>query len=245
MTISGFSFIHNALTAGYPITEAINTIKPYVDEVVMVDMASTDGTQDVLKRMGVRIINGRWEQLGDRALDTAWSHYKECIGDTILHFEADEVFDPSLLIAMVYEIERGNDNLCVQRIQVEQNFQRARWYPTWVHRVWPKEFNPVRMGHTTSFESTAMKISGADGFLWDVCNDFRDQWLARVEQQAEIHPGGVNYLMVPKHCNEPVYLTREQAIERLKEPHWEYRYSPFDLPASLRKLVGRTKYEPS
>jgi hypothetical protein len=34
-TISGFTFIHNAISSGYP----------YVDEMVVVDMQSTDGTR--------------------------------------------------------------------------------------------------------------------------------------------------------------------------------------------------------
>lgn len=240
--ISGFSFVHNAFVAGYPLFESIRALEHIVDEFVIVDMQSTDKTREMLRYEGVKVIDGTWGNVGG-TLDAAWSLYKECSGDIIWHFEADEVFDSSLAFYVDNALRQGNKSICVQRIQVEQNFQRIRWYPTWVHRVWPKEMNPVRMGHTTSFEGSAYKIPGKYGFLWDVCNDFRDQWLTRVDQQAEIHPGGVNYLMVPKHCNEPVHLTRAQALEHLKEPHWTYDYSPFNLPDSLKRLVGRTRYE--
>jgi hypothetical protein len=48
--------------------------------------------------------------------------------------------------------------------------------------------------------------------------------------------------MVPQHANQPFEITKEEAMERLKEPHWEYKKGPFFLPTILKPLVGKTAY---
>lgn len=35
MKISGFTFVHNGITGGYPFAEAISAVKPYVDELAV------------------------------------------------------------------------------------------------------------------------------------------------------------------------------------------------------------------
>ena len=50
MKLSGFTFIHNAITNGLPVFEAIKAVQPFVDEMVVVDMGSTDGTRELLRK---------------------------------------------------------------------------------------------------------------------------------------------------------------------------------------------------
>jgi hypothetical protein len=103
-SISGFTFIHNALESGYPIIEAIRAVQPYVDEVVVVDMESADGTRELLEKIGndfvnpygeqyapIIIIDGRWGNKAGETLREAHSKYIECSGDVIVHFEADAI----------------------------------------------------------------------------------------------------------------------------------------------------------
>jgi len=259
--ISGFTYIHNALKAGIPIRESIKAVLTYVDEVVVVDAESNDGTREAILKMctyscqknylemetlkPLRIIDAKWGTDGGETLKRLHAMNIECKGDVIVHFEADEVFDDKL-ISIIKDCYQDDDfgGYQVYRLQVEQNFQRIRWHPELVHRVF-KKGTITKNGHTTNSPSNSY-MPAKCGFLWDVTNCFRDNWLARVDQQAKLRSGTetpeTNYRMVPLHFNEPIELTREQAIERLKEPHWTWAETPLNIPEILKPLVGRVCY---
>jgi glycosyltransferase involved in cell wall biosynthesis len=241
--ISGFSFGHNLITGGYPIVEAVRAVQPYVDEVVVVDCASTDGTRDVLQALGVRILDGEWGDGAGETLKQAHALHNLCARDVVLHFEADEVYDPRLVERVVALVEEGYRNLAVWRLQVEQNFQRCRWYPEPVHRVFPRG-SVVKEGHTTNRHLEAMKVGPDDGFLWDVTNCFRDNWRARVEAQAALWGQEPVYRGVPVHFSYPVKMDAETVELFLDQPHWEWNSTPLAIPDILRPLVGKTRYNP-
>lgn len=240
--ISGFSFIHNAIAGGYPIVEAVRAVQPHVDEVVVVDCASTDGTRDVLQALGVRILDGEWGNQAGETLKQAHARHTECQGDVILHFEADEVYDPRLVIRIVELVDQGHQDIAVQRIQVEQNFQRVRWYPELVHRVFPRG-SVIKVGHTTNMHRLASTIGMNFGFLWDVTNCFRDNWRARIKAQAELWEEEPAYRVVPFHFKEPIRMDEADLDLFLSQPHWEWTATPMAIPENLRHLVGMTKYE--
>lgn len=239
--VSGFSYIHNALHGGYPIVEAIEAIRDYVDEIVIVDCQSDDGTRQVLDKLGVRIIDGEWGDKAGETLAKAHALNVECRGDVIVHFEADEVFDHNLIREVYLEIDMGNYDLAVWRLQLCQNFQRCQWYPELVHRVYPKG-TVVKNGHTTNKHNEATAISQVWGYLWDCTNCFRDNWQGRFEQQTSLwgHSEPV-YRRVPLHFLQSP--TDFDVGAFLQEPEWEWNTTPFNIPQVLRHLVGKTRYE--
>lgn len=242
MKTSGFSFVHNAIAGGYPIREAIEAIKDYVDEIVIVDCQSDDGTRTLLDKLGVRIIDGEWGHQAGETLAAAHALHTECKYNTIVHFEADEVYDHNLIREIAIEIDMGNYDLSVWRLQLEQNFQRCRWYPELVHRVFPKG-SVSKQGHTTTRHSDAKSIDQRWGYLWDVTNCFRDNWINRTRQQAELwmnEPIQEQFRRVPLHfLQDPLDFDVEAF---LREPQWTWTMTPFNIPEVLRPLVGRTKY---
>lgn len=243
--VSGYSFIHNGINGGYPFVEAIKMVQPFVDEMVIVDMESTDGTQDVLRKLGVKIIEGKWGSDAGDTLRQAHSQYWKCENDTILHFEADEVFDDRLIKRLVYLAKFGPmRNYSVYRLQVEQNFQRIRWYPELVHRVFSKTDGVRKEGHTTNTHDLAEIVGVEYGFLWDCTNCFRDNYLARISQQAELWHGKFNYTYAPLHINHESQLNRDTLATRLNERHWLWKKSPLKIPNILKSLVGVPKYDP-
>lgn len=258
-SISGFTFVHNALDGGYPIVEAIRAIMLYVDEIVIVDMQSTDGTREMLSRLAnemrnlgglsdnasVRIVDGYWGNKAGETLREAHSQYIQCNGDVILHFEADEVYDNSLVRAVTSCINNGMTDMVVYRIQLEQNFQRCRWYPEPVHRIFPKHAGTRKEGHTTNRCSVAHIIPPGYGLLWDITNCFRDNWFNRVDKQAELRDTEPQYIMAGLHClHVTEFPERKHAEFKLNAPHWTWTKTPFDIPRVLKPLVGMVKYEP-
>lgn len=250
MSISGFSYVHNAISVGIPIREAILAVRDYVDEVVIVDAESTDGTREFLEEFDAvdRVLDGKWGNEAGETLARLHAMHVECKGDTIIHMEGDEIFSDNLISEISHflrKTEEGIQNIAVYRLQTEANYQRMRWYPEIVHRVFPKG-SVKKQGHTTDLPETKLDRICTPieslGFLWDITNCFRDNWMARVEQQARLWNEEPKYRMVPLHFSHPIELTREQAEKRLKEDHWTWSTTPLDIPEILKPLVGVTKY---
>ena len=244
-TISGFTFIHNAIESGYPIVEAIRAVQPYTDEIVVVDMQSTDNTREVLEKLDVKIINGFWGNQAGETLRRAHNQYRQCSRDTIIHFEADEVYDPELLENIIHLLRQGVQDIAVYRLQLEQNFQRCRWYPEPVHRVFPRLSHVRKEGHTTNQQEKATVLGPENGYLWDITNCFRDNWLNRVKKQAELRGEKPQYIMTPIHSTLPANVSEQDAQQWLYGGrHWEWTNTPFNIPEILKSLVGMVKYEP-
>ncbi|TNE53173.1 MAG: glycosyltransferase family 2 protein [Bacteroidetes bacterium] len=101
MKVSGFSFIRNAITYDYPIVEAIQSILPLCDEVVIAVGKSDDATRELIASIDpkVRIIDTLWDDSlreGGRVLavetdkafaeisqDSDWAFYIQ--GDEVIH----------------------------------------------------------------------------------------------------------------------------------------------------------------
>jgi len=246
MKVSGFTFVHNAINSGYPISEAIWAIAPYVDEMVVVDMASTDGTLDFIAPLGVRVIPGEWiPGAGGACLEKAHAMHTACRGDVIWHFEGDEVFSEPLAKEVNRLIRLGHTSLAVQRLQLEQNFQRCRWYPEPVHRVFERG-SAQKRGHTTAqhFEfEDVLTLSPENGYLWDFPVMCRDNWIPRMRKQAELWGHEPKFKLVRRHFLQgELTLTELQAKNHLNDPIWLWKRTPFDIPRVMQAYVGRTKY---
>ncbi|MFT6745644.1 MAG: hypothetical protein ACJAR8_002208, partial [Bacteroidia bacterium] len=53
--VSGFTFIRNAIKLDYPVKEAILSILPLVDEMVVAVGQSDDKTRDLIASLGAKI----------------------------------------------------------------------------------------------------------------------------------------------------------------------------------------------
>ncbi|WP_295127044.1 glycosyltransferase family 2 protein [uncultured Chitinophaga sp.] len=83
MKISGFTFVRNAVKYDYPVLEAIRSILPLCDEVVVSVGDSTDGTLELIQSINspkIRITHSVWDD-----------SLKE--GGRILAIETDKAFD--------------------------------------------------------------------------------------------------------------------------------------------------------
>jgi hypothetical protein len=80
--VSGFTFIRNAIKLDYPVKEAILSILPLVDEMVVAVGQSDDKTRDLIASLGAKI----------RIVDTLWDEsLRE--GGKVLADETNKAFD--------------------------------------------------------------------------------------------------------------------------------------------------------
>lgn len=236
MKISAFTFGYNLIEGGYPIAQAVEAIRSYVDEVVAVDCQSTDDTRRILQATCHKVIDGpKWE--GRDIQHQVFELHQQCTGDIIILFEADEVYDESLLSEILWAIEKGWTDIGVYRIQVEQNFQRVREYPTPVYRIFPKGGGNYQNHPTQCLDNTYVLPPSA-GYLWDCSNCFRDNWYERQYNQAKVwgYPHGY---AVARHFAESNEITENFS----NQPHWEFTSTPLAIPAVLKPLLGMTKYK--
>jgi len=248
----GFTFIHNALAGGYPVFEAIASVLPFVDRMEVLDLGCSDGTEAILNEINANpkicITKLPWElSLGPKMLVKAWGYHEEVCtsGEVVWHFEADEVFDVCLAdrIGCLVKHQEATSLACY-RLQVEQNFQRVRWYPTLCHRVW-KPGSVTRRGHTTQEAATATVISPLHGFCWDCAYCFRDQYHSRRAQNLALWQDDAPHRIVQEHVASPWEVSEARVQEQLQEPHWTWGTSPFRLPELLLPWVGQPRYSPS
>lgn len=99
MRISAFVLISNPTKFGYPYLESIKSWLPILDELVIIDGGSTDGSLEEINKLGdkkIRIISDddtKWE---DNWLYSRMGHnfnrgYHECKGDIVIKFDIDYV----------------------------------------------------------------------------------------------------------------------------------------------------------
>lgn len=112
MKVSGFTVIRNAIKYDYPIVEAIQSILPMCDEVVVAVGNSDDNTLELIQNIDpkIRIVETIWDDSlreGGRVLavetdkayaaisaDSDWAFYIQ--GDEVIH----EKYHPAILAAM-------------------------------------------------------------------------------------------------------------------------------------------------
>lgn len=236
MTISGFTFAFDAIESGMPIVESVAAVRAYADEVIAVDCQSTDDTRRVLSLICDRVIDGPAWQGRDIQHQVFELHKEYCRGDIIIMFEADEVYDESLLSEIHWALEKGHRDIGVHRIQIEQNWQRIRSYPEPCYRVFPKGGGYYHL-HPTHCPEGVYVLPPSAGLLWDCSNNFSDNWQQRKANQAKVWGEPIT-LSVAQHFAESNADNPD-----FDEPHWQFTETPLRIPELLRRHLGKSKYE--
>jgi len=241
MQISAATFVLNAFRGGYPILEAMAVVLPYVDEMVIVEAGSEDGTAELLQSLTanpkIRIVPytlrrelgpGCYADAQNFALD-------QCSHQAIIFFQADEVFHERLIWEVYEGLKRfhvdgiGSINRRVWRLQPTQNFQRCKWWPHLVQRVVEK--GTTKFNHDGAWTDIQDKVPTLPSkyFLWDVSNCFRDSVKYRRWWRGQVG-----------------YTDGDEiSDEDLLQVHWIWASSPFNLPLLCDHLIGMTQYRPA
>ena len=180
-----------------------------------------------------------------------------CRNDTVLYYQADEVFHEDLLALLSARLDREADDLSFWRIQYRDNFQRVKWFPQLVHRL----------GHKGAFNFTG------DGMntdrTWDakICSDYGGEYFPKWGEMGQEGVKSYTNQMIldvslvggfrdniverrRKHApfwHEPPTVEGKPAdqweAEAKANPDWTKPTSPYNLPTIMRWHVGKTRYE--
>ncbi len=96
--ISGFTFVRNGITFGYPFVQSIQSLLPVVDELIVVVGDSTDGTREAIGKINdkkIRIVDTVWDEnlrkSGKIFAQQSNLGLQHTTGDWAFHLQVDEV----------------------------------------------------------------------------------------------------------------------------------------------------------
>jgi len=131
MSIGGSLFVHNAVEFDYCIREAVASLVPFCDEIVILDAQSTDDTLIILREIEskhdqVRVIEGaNWECADDKTRLPMLANEAKSYLNTDWHFmlQADEVIHESSIPAILEFARIGEYDSCtVTRLNLWGDF---------------------------------------------------------------------------------------------------------------------------
>ncbi len=121
--ISGFSFIRNGTSLGFPFEESIRSLLPLVDEFVIAVGAGSDDTLERVRAIAdakLRIIETTWnEGMSDRGFVYAQQKMLAqfaCTGDWVFYLEGDEVVHEAELAQIRASVEHHHGNPQVEAL---------------------------------------------------------------------------------------------------------------------------------
>lgn len=118
MKVTGFTFIKNAVLYDYPVVEAVRSIMPLCDEVVVAVGDCEDGTREMVASIGpkVRIIDTVWNpslREGGAVLADETNKALRAVSansDWCFYIQGDEVLHEQYLPAVQAAMEKWKDN---------------------------------------------------------------------------------------------------------------------------------------
>jgi len=133
MKISAFTITTNCLKNQYPVIESIRSVLPEVDELIVVDGHSTDGTVEVIRALQddkIKIVQDKETKWEDDwtywRMGKNWARgFDESTGDWVIKFDTDYIFKEGLNLRK--DMEEINNNSYILYLN-RKNFQLTDRY---------------------------------------------------------------------------------------------------------------------
>ena len=152
MRIVGFSLVANAVRLDFPILEALGSILPLCDELIVNVGPSDDGTLDLVRGLDdprLRVVEGRWDQGQGSALLAVETQraLNLALGDWAIYIQADEILHEDGVGPLQAALERAEQDQRVEALLVD--FVHFYGTPEWTgaSRAWyRREVRAIRLG---------------------------------------------------------------------------------------------------
>lgn len=111
-------------------------VRPLSHDILVVDSGSTDGTQDIARQAGARVITQAWSGYGEQ------KRFAEdrCQYDWVLNLDADEVVPPDLAAEIAALFQTGEPPLDGYRLRIAEIFPGEQAPHRWAYVL-----SPVRL----------------------------------------------------------------------------------------------------
>lgn len=269
--LSACVFIRNTFEGAFCLFESMAMLMPLVDEFIVMDLGSTDGTLEILQAIesaNPKVIVYQdsfedWKTDANVFAELANELIYHCRYNNVLYYQADEIWHEDLVTLMRHEFEQNNFDLKFWRVQLRENFQKIKWFPHFVHRVGQRDkFNFVGDGMNTDryLEPELCHFSYNSSWF--------PQWSTKFENVAELLPlnemitdvslVGAFLENIPERrrmhtpfWNEPITsmpsdenglsIDEWMARER-RNDNWIRGETPFNIPAIMHYHLGEPRY---
>ena len=175
--VSACCFIRNTFKGAFMLPETMAQFLPLVDEMIIMDLGSDDGTIEFLYEVSssnpkVKVILEQEFPFTDANVFATLANdlIGWCKYDNVLYWQADEIWHEDLLKLMAQRFERGEFDLSFWRIQYANNFQYVKWFPQLVHRVGIRGNNLNEGKNNFEFDGDGMNTTR----MWDakICSTY-------------------------------------------------------------------------
>jgi len=231
MLISGFTFLKNGQSLGYPFVESIRSILPIVNEFVIALGPCDDETETMLLAMNepkLKIIHTQWN---DKMKDRGYVYGQQkmiaqfnCSGDWIFYLEADEVVHEDDLKGIRSSMEKylNEDDveaLIFDYIHFYGNKNSYLWSPGWYRRA-PRILK------------NSIRSYAPDGLFWLVLEKNK---VGRYPKAALVGATMYHYGWVRSEAQ--MNLKSEQVQQYWNKSHQAINYSQIDQNI-IKKFTG-------
>jgi glycosyltransferase involved in cell wall biosynthesis len=163
MKVSGFTFVRNAIKFDYPIVEAIKSILPVCDEMIVAVGNSDDDTLELIKSIDspkIKIIETVWDDTlreGGKVLAVETDKALAAVSpdsDWCFYIQGDEVVHEKYLSTIQRAMQENLHDLNVDGLLFKyQHFYGTYQYVADAHRWYRREIRVIRnTGKVTSYK---------------------------------------------------------------------------------------------
>lgn len=171
-----------------PCLEALRQI---ADEIIVLDSYSDDGTVEICRQFGARVIPHEWLGYGP----TKNAGHALARNDWILSLDADEVLSPELILSLRNWHPRPNEVYALDRITsfAGRWIRHCGWYPDWKVRLFDRRHvrwndEPV---HETLRIPSDFRIVRLQGKLYHHSFASEEDFKRRLEKYARLGAEGL------------------------------------------------------
>lgn len=270
--ISAVTFIKDNQKGAFCLWESMASFLPFVTDMMILDLGSTDGTLEILNEIAKSNVRVRVEhstfpvQDASAFADVANQCISLAVYDNVLFWQADEIWHEQLLLRMEDYFRQGKFDLVFWRYQLKENFQVMKWLPHRVHRVGPKDnFHFVDDGMNSSRNYNKRRniptcsSSEYDDVLWTYWGSHYDvgpssYGLPTEQMVMDVSKNGgfIDNIVAKAKLHAPMWSTKIAEVDG--EPvqswvarernnlNWKLLSSPYNIPHIMEYHLGRPRY---